>query len=147
LGLWWWSDGREAALAADSNAVQELLDAVQVDSKVLPQSFREQVDNEADDSSLLQPEEGAARITQQEQAGHEPAAALEAEPGRGGVPAEPGTAEPETSAADTQPAEQSAAASGNGLVITFSDNCWVHVSVPGGRILNSRQMGPGQTLN
>src|SRR5690606_12424742 len=104
-------------------------------------------DNEADDSSQLQSEDAAAQITEQEQAGDEPAAEPVAEAAPAGVPAEPVTAEPETSAAVTQPAEQSAAASGNGLVITFSANCWVQVSVPGGRILHSGQMGPGQTLN
>ena len=40
-----------------------------------------------------------------------------------------------------------APASGNGLSMTFSDNCWVQISVPGGRVLHSAQMRPGQTLN
>lgn len=147
LGLWWWNDSRQAPLPPDSNTVQDLLEDVQVDSMVLPESFREQSDNEADDSSQLLSEDAAAQITEQEQAGDEPAAEPVAEAAPAGVPAEPVTAEPETSAAVTQPAEQSPAASGNGLVITFSANCWVQVSVPGGRILHSGQMGPGQTLN
>lgn len=147
LGLWWWNDSRQAPLPPDSNTVQDLLEDVQVDSMVLPESFREQSDNEADDSSQLLSEDAAAQITEQKQAGDEPAAEPVAEAAPAGVPAEPVTAEPETSAAAPQPAEQSAAASGNGLVITFLANCWVQVSVPGGRILHSGQMGPGQTLN
>lgn len=147
LGLWWWSDSREASLPADSNTVQDLLEDVQVDSMVLPESFREQVDNEADDSSQLQSEDAPAQITEQEQSADQTAAEPVAAAAPAGVPAEPVTAEPETSAAAPQPAEQSAAASGNGLVITFSANCWVQVTVPGGRILHSGQMGPGQTLN
>src|SRR5690606_31682475 len=101
LGLWWWSDSREASLLADSNTVQDLLEDVQVDSMVLPESFREQVDNEADDSSQLLSEDAAAQITEQEQAGDEPAAEPVAAAAPAGVPAEPVTAEPETSAAVT----------------------------------------------
>src|SRR5690606_24476877 len=119
------SSDLEASLPADSNTVQDLLEDVQVDSMVLPESFREQVDNEADDSSQLQSEDAPAQITEQEQSADQTAAEPVAAAAPAGVPAEPVTAEPETSAAAPQPAEQSAAASGNGLVITFSANCWV----------------------
>src|SRR5690606_14941599 len=47
-----------------------------------------------------------------------------------------------TAASDAQPTPSQA-----GLVIGFSGNCWVQVSVPGGRVLQSSQMQQGQTLN
>ena len=53
------------------------------------------------------------------------------------------TAQPQPAAAsDAQPAT-----SQTGLVMGFSDNCWVQVSVPGGRVLHSSQMQQGQILN
>ncbi|HIZ51648.1 MAG TPA: DUF4115 domain-containing protein, partial [Candidatus Pseudomonas excrementavium] len=49
--------------------------------------------------------------------------------------------------AESAASESPVAASPSGLVMSFSANCWVQVSTTDGRVLHSRQMQQGQTLN
>lgn len=138
LGLWWWSDSRDAGLPPEDSDVRALIDDVQVDAMALPESFTSPPDAElesvpdavAESEQIEQPE-----TAEQTNAEETPATASEAE-----------TTAPMDSAA---PAESATAqtASGSGLVMTFSGNCWVQVSLPGGRVLHSAQMEQGQTLN
>lgn len=161
LGLWWWNDSRETPSRA---AEPGTLDEVQVDSILPPDSLTSSFDDEqnagaavtdetlvepvtdatvpaaeAGDSAAIQPAEPASAGDAAASAQVPPAPAADA-------PASPSTAAPSAPAAAPAPSAAPAAASQGGLVMTFSGNCWVQVSTEG-RVLHSRQMQPGQTLN
>ena len=138
LGLWWWSDSRDAGLPPEDSDVRALIDDVQVDSMALPESFTSPSDAElesAPDAVTAQEQTEQPATAEQSIAEETPATATEAE-----------TTAPTESAT---PAESAAtqAVSSSGLVMTFTGNCWVQVSLPGGRVLHSGQMEQGQTLN
>lgn len=137
LGLWWWSGSRVAGPSPAEDQVEALIDNVQVDAMALPESFsRLPVD-------LLQEQEAETPMADAEPG---PDAGLQ----RVQAPLS-GVSEPEpepaavVSAVEPQP---DAAVSGQavGLVMKFTANCWVQVSVPGGEVVHSAQMGPEQTL-
>lgn len=136
LGLWWWSDSRDAGLPAEDSDVSALLDNVQVDSMALPESFTSPSD------AVTEPDQAEQSETV-EQAPAEEAPAADAD-----VETE-AAVEVETSIESAAPAESASpqTASGQGLVMTFTGNCWVQISLPGGRVLHSAQMEQGQTLN
>lgn len=144
LGLWWWSDSRDAGLPAADSDVSALLDDVQVDAMALPESFNSPLDAEPDNTSdaVTEPEPGEQSETV-EQAPAEEAPAAEADMN---TQAE---VEAQTSIESTALAESAATqtVSASGLVMTFTGNCWVQISLPGGRVLHSAQMEQGQTLN
>lgn len=140
LGLWWWNVSREApSQAVETGAMED----VQVDAMALPENF-----NNPDAEALIEPDsaEPTAESVETEAGVIESEAAVESDaPAAEAVDNElpVTTAQPQpTAASDAQPATSQA-----GLVIGFSDNCWVQVSVPGGRVLHSSQMQQGQTLN
>lgn len=141
LGLWWWSDSRDAGLPPEDSDVSALLDDVQVDAMALPEDFTS--------SSGAEPEEVSDAVTDPEQTelpeAAEQATAEEAPLAEAETEAE---AQP-TATESALPAESAStqAVSGKGLVMTFTGNCWVQVSLPGGRVLHSAQMEQGQTLN
>ena len=143
LGLWWWSDSRDAGLPAEDGDVRALLDDVQVDSMALPESFTSPPGAEPESVSEMLAEPAQAEqpeLTEQATAEEAPAVAPETETA---------TEAPTTATESAAPAESASTptASDKGLVMTFSGNCWVQVSVPGGRVLHSAQMEQGQTLN
>ncbi|WP_193073661.1 helix-turn-helix domain-containing protein [Pseudomonas sp. FME51] len=140
LGLWWWNVSREApSQAAETGA----MDDVQVDAMALPESF-----SNPDAETVPAPDtaEATAEPVETEAGVIEPDAAVEsvapaAEAADNDLPVT--TAQPQPEAAS----DAQAVTSQSGLVMAFSDNCWVQVSVPGGRVLHSSQMQQGQTLN
>lgn len=140
LGLWWWNDSRDASLPAESDDIRVLIDDVQVDAMALPESFTSPPVTEL---SALEEEpnlesESAAQIAQVEAPA--PVAEAMATEDQLEVSANnASTALDETAA--TEPALDS------GLIMAFSGNCWVQISVVGGRVLHSAQMQAGQTLN
>lgn len=146
LGLWWWSVSRETPSQAPETGA---MDDVQVDSMMLPERFSNSAEEtifEPDTATLANETVEPAAPVEPEMDIIEPEAADE--PAAPAVPTASDdtsttTAEPESAAA---PQAQTAAGQ-SGLVMTFSDNCWVQVSVPGGRVLHSGQMQQGQTLN
>jgi len=145
LGLWWWSVSRDGAGQTEEAGVRALIDDVQVDAMALPESF-------ASPAAIdpLVPLPAAPVQTDEPVAAEEPEADAAGDAAeQGAVPAETATAPPQPAAAAAEaPAPTpSATDAGNGLVMTFSANCWVQVSVPGGRVLHSAQMQQGQTLN
>lgn len=141
LGLWWWNVSRDGP----SQAVEPgAMDDVQVDAMALPENFS----NPAVETTLAPtPADLATEPTEAEAEADviEPEAAVEST-----APAQTSDNDAPTAATQPQPApalDTQAAADQSGLVMTFSDNCWVQVSVPGGRVLHSSQMQQGQTLN
>ena len=162
LGLWWWNDSRETP---SRGAEPGTLDEVQVDSMLPPDSFTSSFGDEPNadaavtDEALSEPAEGATAPSAE---AADSAAAQPVEPAAAGEAAEPAQVQPSPAAetpapsaaapvsapaADPAAAPAPAAASQGGLVMTFSDNCWVEVSTTGGRVLHSRQMQQGETLN
>ncbi|SDS72513.1 cytoskeleton protein RodZ [Halopseudomonas litoralis] len=146
LGLWWWSVSREGpSPAAEIGA----MDDVQVDAMALPDDFSNPTAEaifEPDTATLAKDSVEPVAPVEPEMNVIEPDAADEP-----AAPAAP-TASDDTSATTAElpsaAAPEAQAADGQGgLVMTFSDNCWVQVSVPGGRVLHSGQMQQGQTLN
>lgn len=140
LGLWWWNVSREAPNQAVETGA---MDDVQVDAMALPENF-----SNPDAEALIEPDsaELTAESVETEAGVIESDASVES-----GAPAAEAvdnelpvaTAQPQpATASDAQPAT-----SQTGLVMGVSDNCWVQVSVPGGRVLHSSQMQQGQTLN
>lgn len=163
LGLWWWNDSRETpSRVAEPGA----LDEVQVDSMLPPDSFTSSLDDEPNagaevtDETLSEPatnatapsveatDGAAAEPGESAAAGDETQATQAPSTAPADTPAPPSAAPagaaPESAA--SAPAEPAAASQG-GLVMTFSGNCWVQVSTTEGRVLHSRQMQQGQTLN
>lgn len=146
LGLWWWSVSRDPGMPSEGNDVSALIDDVQVDAMALPEAFTgaQQEQPVAVDGASEPVDEPAEPVADLPQAASEPEGAAAA-------PTE-GAPEPET--AETAPQADEAAApaatagsqSQPGLVMTFNANCWVQVSVPGGRVLHSGQMNAGQNL-
>lgn len=145
LGLWWWSDSRDATPMIDDSDVSALIDDVQVDAMALPESFASgepvEVEELVADTAEVVAEPDTAPQPQPE------AAAPQAASPAAAVPPAAASAVEETAQPVPAPAAAPGASSGNGLVMVFSDNCWVQVSVPGGRVLHSGQMRQGQTLN
>ena len=153
LGLWWWSVSREATTQVRETGA---MDDVQVDSMVLPDSFSQPDGNElaisgptieipAADAPAAnaeyQPDEAAATAPQvdaDQAASTATDEAAQSSPAPAAEPAEP---------AEPVAPEAPAAVSQNGLVMSFSGNCWVQVSTTDGRVLHSDQMQQGQTLN
>ncbi len=155
LGLWWWNVSREAPTRVEETGA---MDEVQVDSMLLPDSF-----NQADSAPMIgdpatgDPAAGAtsnaepaAEVSSTEAETQQPAEPASPAPQTGAEPAtEAATNEASSAAATAESAasESPAAASQSGLVMSFSANCWVQVSTTDGRVLHSRQMQQGQTLN
>ena len=155
LGLWWWSVSREAPTRVEET---DAMDEVQVDSMLLPDSF-----NQAGNAPMIgdfaagDPAAGAA--TNAEPAAEASSIEVETQqPAEAESPAPQAGAEPATEAAtdevssaaataESAASESPVAASPSGLVMSFSANCWVQVSTTDGRVLHSRQMQQGQTLN
>lgn len=148
LGLWWWSDSRDATPMIDDSDVSALIDDVQVDAMALPESFASGESVEVEELVADTAKAVADDDVVQDSAVPEPDTAPQpeiAEPQAASPAAAP--AVEETAQPVPAPAAAPGASSGNGLVMVFSDNCWVQVSVPGGRVLHSGQMRQGQTLN
>lgn len=165
LGLWWWSVSREAPTRVEET---DAMDEVQVDSMLLPDSFNQAGnapmigdfaagDPAAGDPAAGDPAAGAA--TNAEPAAEASSIEVETQqPAETESPAPQAGAEPATEAAtdevssaaataESAASESPVAASPSGLVMSFSANCWVQVSTTDGRVLHSRQMQQGQTLN
>ena len=151
LGLWWWNVSRDPGLPQERSDVSALIDDVQVDSMTLPDAFTspaEEADVAADAEvdAGTDADTGAGSIDGTQEPGAEqtedpvspadtPAASQEP------VPEAAPEGEPQA-----EPAEAAASQGDRGLLMTFTANCWVQVSVPGGRVLHSRQMNAGDTL-
>ncbi|WP_285260162.1 RodZ domain-containing protein [Halopseudomonas bauzanensis] len=160
LGLWWWNVSREAPTRVEETGA---MDEVQVDSMLLPDSFNRAGnapmigDFAAGDPAAGDPAAGAATNAEPaaeassiEVETQQPAEAASPAPETGAEPAtEAATDEVSSAAATAESAasESPVAASPSGLVMSFSANCWVQVSTTDGRVLHSRQMQQGQTLN
>lgn len=144
LGLWWWNDSRDAGLPTEDSGVRALIDDVQVDAMALPESFTspDAVDSPEAGTAAQQPEVADEARAQPETLLTDDSAADPEAP----AAAEEGADVASENVAPTA-AISSEPASDIGLSMTFSDNCWVQVSVPGGRVLHSAQMRAGQTLN
>ncbi|MFA5679046.1 MAG: RodZ domain-containing protein [Pseudomonas sp.] len=146
LGLWWWNDSRNVGLTTEDSDLGALIDNVQVDSMALPEDFTnpgmaESVDPGAAARDIATPDE--TQVETETTATDE--AVIEAEtPAASPAPVELDAAIDSAASTETTAGQP---ASGKGLSMTFSDNCWVQVSLPGGRVLHSGQMRPGQTLN
>ena len=143
LGLWWWSDSRDATPKIDDSDVSALIDDVQVDAMALPESFASGEPVEVEELVA----DTAEAVAEPDTAPQPEAAAPQAASPAAAVPPAAASAVEEAAQPVPAPAAAPGASSGNGLVMVFSDNCWVQVSVPGGRVLHSGQMRQGQTLN
>lgn len=144
LGLWWWSDSRDTGPSPDADDVSSLTEEVQVDAMAFPEDFNNPA---AEQPAALEDQP----LAPQGEAPAAESAPAEDQPGETEVTtAEPPVAtEQAPVAAETPSAAESTTAEtagGTGLVMAFSANCWVQVSVPGGRVLHSAQMRQGQTL-
>lgn len=143
LGLWWWNESRETPSQTQTSGTAQLQDAdeVQVDSMLFTDELA-RPDEELDDVSA---EVIVDSIEQDE--------AQAADTLTPSLPTDEQPAENTTVSADGQPAaipaEQStdAATEQSGLVMSFTDSCWVQVSGPGGKILHSGQLHQGDSLN
>jgi cytoskeleton protein RodZ len=143
LGLWWWSDSRDAGLPPADSDVRALIDDVQVDAMALPGSFTNPEAEAPEAEAISEP--ALEDLIEPEAAPLDAPAPVADTVEPPAVVQEPQVQAPAEAAPVTPTANEPA--SGRGLSMTFSDNCWVQVSVPGGRVLHSAQMGPGQTLN
>ena len=168
LGLWWWNVSRESPTRVEETGA---MDEVQVDSMLLPESFNQTGstpmigDLAAGEPATGEPAAGdpaADAATNAEPTAETSSDETEAEiqqPAEAASPAPQAGTEPASNAATDEASSSAAAAtesaapespaatSESGLVMSFSANCWVQVSTTDGRVLHSRQMQQGQTLN
>lgn len=145
LGLWWWSESRDTVNRMETSMAADLQagDDVQVDSMVFtdelarPDEELDEISDEVIVGSLEQIDAQPAVID-----GTEATAALSDE-----LQPEDATGAEDNQSATTAEQVATATTEQSGLVMSFTDSCWVQVSGPDGKILHSGQLHQGDRLH